>query len=220
MLDSRKINLGDHSVTLNQVVPPVFPSPTPTATPTPTPFLTAAQLQALQDRENKPHKWIMIEATVYDQQTTDFRWYLNGHPTIHALSDINFSYLTGIPDLETADSVYEYWIMVSDGDSISPDTDPSVVAWVTKARQMLPNLIASPNHRSAYFIAEGDTTNPDAQDGIKALNALHSYYDANSSTLVPSHQKQMADYAAQQQYLKDHPPIPQDTVINYWRIKK
>ena len=219
VLNSRKVNAGNHFVTFNRVAPVVFPKLAPQALPTPPPSLTPQELQAIQDWENKPHIWIMIEATVYDNQTTDLRWYYNGHQTIHALSNINFDYLTSFPELETANAVYEYWIMVSDDTSTSPYADPSAIAWVKKARQQLPNLIANPNRRSSYFIAEGDTSNPATNDGILALNALHAYYDANSSTLIPSHQKAMADYAAKQQNLKDHPPKPKDSVVNFWPVK-
>ena len=56
----------------------------------------------------------MLEATVYDGQTTEVRFYENGRQAIRVFSDINFDYLTGIPAVETTDTVYEYWIMVLD----------------------------------------------------------------------------------------------------------
>ena len=219
VLNSLKLNAGDHFVTANRVAPPAFPSPTPSAHPSPTPFLTPGQLQALQARDKKPYKWIMLEATVYDGQTTEVRFYENGRQAIRVFSDINFDYLTGIPAVETTDTVYEYWIMVLDNTSSAMNEDPASLALVMQARQKLPNLIASPNSRSSYFISESTASTSVTNGAIAALNALHSYYDANHATLIPNYQKRMTDYTTQQQYLKDHPPVPQNTVINYWPIR-
>ena len=220
VIDSKKVHAGDHVITLNRVVPPVLPTPTPTPVSIPTP-LTADQLRAIQAWEAKAHKLIMLEATVYDHQTTEVRWYDAGRQSIVAFSNIDFSCLSGIANIETSDTVYEYWIMILDNEtSASLQGDPTSQALLANARRRLPQLQTSPDSKSSYFVSQSTNLVSGTNDGIAALNALHSYYDANHATLIANYQKRTADYAAQQQYLKDHPPIPPNTVTNFWRIKK
>ena len=221
VIDSKKVHAGDHVITLNRVVQPVLPKPAPTAVPPPTPPLTPDQLRAEQAWEAKTHKWVMMEATIYDHQTTEVRLYDSGQLSLRAFSNIDFSSFKLISDKETADTIYEYWIMVLDvetGDYLQGDS--AAVASLANARKRLPKLQTSPGSKSSYFIAETTNSQTVTNDGIAALNALHSYYDANHVALIADYQKCMADYAAQQQYLKNHPLIPPNTVTNFWKIKK
>ena len=221
VIDSKRVHAGDHVITLNRVVPPVLPKPAPTPAATPTPPLTAEQLRAIQAWEAKTHKWVMMEATVYDHQTTEIRLYDSGQLSVRAFSNIDFSCFNLSSNIETADTIFEYWLMVLEveaGDYLQGD--PAAVASLANARRRLPKLQTSPGSKSSYFIAESTNSRTVTNDGIAALNALHSYYDANHVALIADYQRRSADYAAQQQYLKDHPPIPPNTVTNFWRIKK
>ena len=221
IIESQTYIFGDQVTILNRVVPPVFLKPSPTPTPTPTPPLTAEQLRAIQAWEAKAHKWIMLEATVYDHQLTDVRWYDAGHQSIRAFSNIDFSYLNGIANIETADTIYEYWIMIIDNETTaSLQGDPASIALLANARNRLPKLSASPGVKSAYFVAERTVSTTSANEGIAALNALHAYYDANHNALIANYLKRTEDDSAQQQYLKNHPPGPPPPVtINYWPVK-
>ena len=221
VIESQTFDFGDQITIFNRVVPPVFKKPLPT-TPTPIPTLTAAELRAIQAWEAKAHEWIMLEATVYDHQITDIQWFDAGHQSIRAFSNIDFTYLNGIANIETADTIYEYWIVVIDNETTaSLQGNPASMALLANARIRLPILRNSPGIKSNYFISQSTNSTASTNDGIAALNALHSYYDANHATLIADYKKRTADYAVQQQYLKDHPPGPPPTItINFWPVKK
>lgn len=70
--------------------------------------------------------------------------------------------------------------------------------------------------RSEYVVAEDETHPAPGAEDLNALDALHVYYDANRQRLAEEYAKREAENAARAQWLKEHPPIPKDTIINYW----
>jgi hypothetical protein len=53
---------------------------------------------------------------------------------------------------------------------------------------------------------------------LKWLDDMHAYFDGNKEQLIDLYNKQTADRIAREQWLKDHPPVPVDTVINFWPV--
>lgn len=69
---------------------------------------------------------------------------------------------------------------------------------------------------------------PPQQDGLNlegddesfvAIDALHVYYDTNKERLIADTQKLKAANEAREKWLKEHPLVPKDTVINFWPKK-
>jgi hypothetical protein len=56
-------------------------------------------------------------------------------------------------------------------------------------------------------------------DDLQELDALHSYFSANSASIIQAYRQQQARNAALALQLKLHPPVRPSTVINYWPIK-
>ena len=48
---------------------------------------------------------------------------------------------------------------------------------------------------------------------------MHRYYEANRVRLADDYAKREANRIAQEQWLQEHPPLPKDTVINFWPKK-
>src|SRR5437867_1680045 len=71
--------------------------------------------------------------------------------------------------------------------------------------------------RSEYMVVEDKANALLGVDYLAALDALHIYFDANRQTLIEEHVKREAANAELQRQLKEHPPKPKDTVINYWK---
>lgn len=231
VLDQQQVTIGTHTITYNRIMPPVFPSATPTPAPRATPITkptnrtpqavptrktasraprTRAQKMTLSSQDDaagdgeKPYKMLLLSATVYDHQFTEVRWPDGTEPALRAYVNIDFCYFTTVANLETADTVYD--LMFAWGN----DTVDSL----TQAGQQYPDLSSVPAGRAGYQVFAGDPgTHPDA---IAALNALCAYYDANSAQMIATYHQQQADNAARAQWLQAHPPVPPDTVINYW----
>jgi hypothetical protein len=51
------------------------------------------------------------------------------------------------------------------------------------------------------------------------IEALHTYYDANAAKLAAELRQREAEQAAHERWLKEHPPIPRDTMIEYFPIR-
>ena len=126
---------------------------------------------------------------------------------MRAYVNIDFAYFTTVTTLETADTIYDLFYAWGN------DTAASLA----RSGQQPPDLSSFPTGRSSYQIIAGDASaNPDA---IAALNALCAYFDANRARLVADHERQQADQAAHQQWVKDHPPVQPNAVINFWPTK-
>ena len=213
VLKTWKADVGDHSIIYNWVAPPVIPAPTPRPAPAP---MSPEMLQWIQARERKNYQCVSIGATVYDRQYTDLHWSENGK-SYRAFSNIDFNYFCGVGELETSDTIYSYFMSIGNASSESlTQGNNAMFNGLEQARQQLINLSLSPNSRSAYIMVEGSVSDTTM---TAALDAMHAYYDANHEKMIQDYQQRMAAYSAQQQWAKDHPPVPKDTVINFWPKK-
>ena len=62
---------------------------------------------------------------------------------------------------------------------------------------------------------------PKGEEGKKAIQALedlHAYFDENRKQLQAAHEENEKARIAQEEWMKAHPPIPQDTVVNFFPI--
>ncbi len=206
VLGSQRVKVGLHSVIYNQVAPPVFPAPAVQVQPAPTP----QYLQWLQARQQKASKFIMIGATVYDHQMTDLRWF-DGDQWVRAFSNFDFNYLTDTVEFETDDTIYEIFLITGDMASDYLVGDNQTLQWLAQARRELPST------GIGYRIADGNAMSNPAT--LVGLDDLCAYFNANKDQLVRDYQKRTADWERQERWNKAHPPVQQDTVINFWPVK-
>lgn len=196
----------------NLVVPPVLPAPAPAQS---TPAAPASP-DASQEAQKK-YVSLMIIATVYDHQVSDLRLSgLNG--PFQAFSNIDFNYLNGVQGFETDDTVYSCFIIVDNQTSSSlASTDPES-AELAQVRTALPDLQSAPaGTASQYAVADGTAeTNADATN---ALSTLHLFYDTYAAQLILGYQQRIAAAAQAALQQSQNPPVPKDTVINFWPIK-
>ncbi len=187
--------------------------------------LSLAESAAAEARAIKKSEALMISATVYDRQVTELRW-RSGNRDYHAWSNIDFNYLAGQGEIETEDCVY-FLIMglgnetresVAEWNRFSPEWERLAAAkglagqWATKA---VPDLAKFPAERSAYLLS-GEAP---ADASLAALDALHRYFDANRLRLIADFAKREEERTARELRNREHPPTPQDTVINFWPKK-
>ena len=202
VLEGVEVKFPDHSVFYRRVAPPVAPAVRlPVAAPVAKP-LSLAESAVTEARAQKKSAVLMLSATVYDRRVTELRWFADGRE-YRAWSNIDFNLLAGLGEIETEDCVYSL-IM-----GLGNETRESVV------EKAMPDPSAFPVGRSTYLL----TGNAPADESLAALDALHRYYDANRRRLIAVYEKRQAANAAREQWLKEHPPMPENTVINFWPIK-
>ena len=218
VLESVEVKFPDHSVFYQRVAPPVAPAArAPVALPV-VKSLSLAESAAAEARAQKKSVVLMLSATVYDRQVTELRWSANGR-AYRAWSNADFNLLAGQGEVETEDAVYSLLMALgNETREAAAEGERQATAhgladsWETKT---VPDLSKFPVGRSTY-LPSGDV--PDA-DSLAALEALHRYYDAQHLRLVADYEKRQAANTAREQWLKDHPPKPENTVINFWPIK-
>jgi hypothetical protein len=219
VLQSWELNLGNRSIFYNRVAPP---QPLPPRPPQPVPEaqpLTPEEAAPADARARKKFEALFLSATVYDRRVTELRWWFENRE-YRAWSNVDFNYLAGAGEIETEDSVY--WLIMGLGN----DTAESIAAANERAaaegwnsRKDLPSPERFNPVRAEYFLANDSKSPEPSVEALAAIDALHRYYDANRTRLAEEYAKREAARIAQEQWLKEHPPVPKDTVINFWPKK-
>ncbi len=222
VLQTRRINLGNRSVILNRVAPPILPPAPAPPLPPPEPILTLEQQQALTEREAKKSAVLFLSATVYDHQVTVLRW-SDENGSYRAYSNIDFTYLCGLGEIQTADAVYMLTMGLGEDSraeilAFNSSITPEQAAAGLTPMEVPPAATDFSPTRAEYLVVE-DPTHPVADAACAAIDALHVYFDAHKQRLIEDHAKRMAARLAKEKWDKEHPPIPKDTVINFWPEK-
>jgi hypothetical protein len=216
VLKQRRIDLGDRALIVNRVVPPVLPKAPP---PPPPREMTPAEKERAQRWEHKEFKMLFLSATVYDRQVTDLRWREGGREH-RVFSNIDFNHIAGMGEFETETTVYTLLMGIGNESSEAVEAFNQRAAeegWPARARKEMPPPETFSPHRSEYVVVEDDAEAVPSDEDFVVLDALHVYYDANKQQLAEQYAKREAENAARAQWLKEHPPVPQDVVVNYWR---
>ncbi len=221
ILRQTQFDLGDHKLILNRVAPPVLPTAPLKAPP------EAAELGPAQVVEtakaDKPHEAMFLSATVHDHKFSEIRW-MDGTHRWSALSNMDFNLLEALGNIETTDTEYTLLMAIgnegnqSAGAGESPERDAAGDQAEKAAvnAKHFPLLEKRSTTRAQYVVVEEEPgATPSAKD-LALLDALHLYYDANRQRLADEHAKRVTANAERAQWLKEHPPVKKDTVINYW----
>jgi len=217
VLEGWQINLGNRAIILNRVVPPVLAEqPAAVIAPDPQP-VSPEVLEAALRWERKKYEAIFISATVYDRAVTQLQWYQEGR-VMEAFSNIDFNYFSGVNEIETDDTIY--WLIMGIGDQTRADVEATnrTVEEKGLAESLLktiPPLSQFSAARSEYILAE-EVGQPPAPETPTAIDALHVYFDAHRQELIEGYWQRELQRIAQEKWLKEHPPVPKNTIINFW----
>lgn len=221
VLERRKIVLGNRSLIFNRVAPPVLPEPPPKpAPPTAEQIATAEAADAAEALRHPPKKCevLFLFTTVYDHKVTEIRGF-GGKGEFRLFSNIDFNYLTVIGSFETQNTSYTLLMGVSN------ETSEEVAAfnqyaveqrWPKQYWKQIPSSETFSKTHSEYAVMEGEARPLPTEEELTAFDALHVYYDTNKQRLIEDSKKRETDNEARAQWLKDHPPVPKDTIVNFW----
>lgn len=224
VLSTTTIDLGDRSVIYQRVEPPMVTVPV-VVQQTVTSTRTAAETAALMAQARRVVQvTLSLSCTVHDSGVTEVRWSHEG-AEYRALSSIDFNTARGVSGFEVDGKRYTVFMGV--GRAMSQSTLARLQASGTKLpasmAQPAPALPASvmadiaQNGGSRYVVLSA----PEQADAaaFAGMDALHTYFDAHKADIVAAWNQSEAERVAHEQWLKDHPPVPQDTVIQFWPKK-
>jgi len=223
VLKQRTIDLGNRSLILNRVLPPILPAP-PTLAPPVVP--TAAEIAAWETAEaeqpRKRFEILFLSTTVYDRKVTEVRWF--GQQRNHKVfTNIDFNYLAGVggvEEIETDDAIYMLMLGIANLTSNEIEGFNQYVrqnGWPKRHWKESPPAATFSKARSEYVVVEDELHTPPPAGDLAAFDALHIYFDANKPRLIEEHKVREAANAERQRWLEKNPPIPQDVVVHYWR---
>ena len=223
VLDSQEVDLGPRSIIYNRVATPVL-KPTPMPTPVvvaPDVVPTAAELEEMQRLESKRYAYAFLSCTVYDSRFTEVEWYEDGR-WVRFLTTINFHYLSQLSDFETPDSSYS--IFMGLGDCSREEFDGWNQALVAESAfgfhsRPWPFGLLQRQAQTGKSAWQLITAGPVSSEVTQAIDDLHRYFDANRDKLVREYDESEAARLALEQWLKENPPQPKDSVVEFFPIR-
>ena len=213
VLHSKRVNLGDHLMILNRVVPPVLPPVPPPASP-PNPA-EVADADASAAVPQKRIVMLFLSASIFDPQVLALQCYADEHE-FRFLANMDFNLLVHVGSFETADAVYSLATGVPNASAEeAADFDTLVLGQGVQAGTAAQNPQPAAV-RIAYVINEDEPESQPPPEILAALSSLRKFYETNRARLAEDFAKREAARVAREQWLKDNPPKPKDTIINYW----
>jgi len=226
VLESQEIDLGERSIIFNRVeTPKLQPRPEPVVEkPREETALTSEEMELYRKWAEKEQVTLFLSTTVYDRQVTKVSWCRPEGEYVF-WSSIDFNFLRPLFDFETPE--VRYMVLLGIGD----ETTEEVKRWNAEVLRQkyplewqwpLPPLVsqipgATASH-SAYSMVKVPKEGADPTV-IKTLDDLHQHFDLNRAELVRQFEESEARRIAREQWLKENPPQPKDTTINFFPIK-
>ncbi len=219
LIESLEIDLGDRSIFLNRIEPPILkPQRLVLAEPdavafTPEPLTPEEQAEILR-WEQMDYQTFYPSATAYAGKGSEvFVWTQDGG--VRFLSSIDFRYFQPVYGFEGDGVYYSTFFM------LDLWTDKAIAEAHVEDHSLVvtyPNFPQEVDGVSQFEVISS-AAGEENEKAIAAMEALHAYYDQNRAKLAKEYKDAEAAQIAHAQWLKDNPPIPQDTVINYFPIR-
>jgi len=216
ILDSQEVDMGDHKITYNRVeTPKLKPEPIKVAPVPVEPVLMTAEEEAeLRKWEAKFQYSPFLGVTVFDGQFSEVRWWDEGQENV-IWSNINFLHFAPFGDLET-DTAY-YWIMLWGWETTTAEVKAmNAAAQSSEELTPLPPATLPPLGKAGpRWMAAG----PLSENAKRAMNDFHEYYRLHGPEMAADYTRREEEAKAHEEWLKAHPPIPPDTVVNFFPIR-
>ena len=225
VLERKEVDWGERSIIMNRVAPPPVQARPPGADSGETAHkqVSDAEFEAmLRKHQEKEYRTILLSATVYDREFTELRWSHGGERFV-AYSNIDFNFMRGVTEFETADAVYSFLL------GIGNQNTEDIEDFNRRARErgqeglterQIPQKPAFTPGRAEYAVVADDPAIIERDDVFDPIDALHAYFEQNERRLRIEYQRAEALDQARKRYEAATPEEPQDIIINHWRISE
>ncbi len=209
----KEVRLGDHTVTLIRVRPPVLPKAVP-APAAPSRPLTAEEKAREERLAQKGYATLSLSVTVYlggKTPVTELRWRDEGGGTEYlAYSNIDFRHLTQLSTLETETTVYSWFPFVEEW---------HLEDWPSDQKFPIPQGLNFSPTDAEYYVDEQAKRLKDQETTLAGLDYLHAYYQINHAKLKADYEKREVENAGRERRLRENPPKPPDVNVRWWPLK-
>ena len=227
VISSSTVSVGSHAVIIQRVEPP--PPRETNAAVTAAAGIHKAASSSAESLTIPPAnvnrlrpEVLSLSCTRYECGVTEVRWQDSTGGEYRAFSSIDFNHLRNVGGFTDSDRSYTIFmgvgnampVPVNGGGSaptatrsapVSPPVDVSTLANVQAPGLSRYIMVAAPEK-------------PDV-DAFRGIDALHRFFDAHKEELIAQWQQIEAERIIREQFEKEHPPQPKDTVIQFWPKK-
>lgn len=211
VISSSSVNAGDHTITFHRVEPPKE---------TAAPLISTQAVAANANRERA--EVLSLSCTIYDAGVTEVRWSVRG-AEYRMLSNVDFNHLRGVGSFTADGRSYTVFMGIGRAMSLNTQARGQAGAVQISAAAVAPpvsaGVLADLQKSGGARYAVLSTPEKAESEAFRGIDALHHYYDAHKSELIAAWQQSEATRVAHEQYEKEHPPTPKDTVIQFWPKK-
>jgi hypothetical protein len=223
ILDRHEVDLGNRTITYERLETPRL-KPVPTPTPVlrrVEPVPTAAEMEEMRKMATKRFASVFLQCTLFNKEFTEVEWNEEG-VNLAFLTTANFQYLSQLLDFETGTSECTFLMGWGEGNRAEFEAMNRVYATrrgTGRKPRSWPSSLIQQQKRTGKSAWQLVSTGPVPPEVLKVIEALHTYYDANATKLAAEFQQREADQAEHERWLKDNPPIPRDTTVEYFPIR-
>jgi hypothetical protein len=218
ILDSQVVGLGNRTITYNRIEAPVLK---------PRPVLVELALEVPRQHVQSPEelaeirRWESLRyehlggsATVIEGAGTEFRIWTPDGETV-ALSSIDFNFLQCLWDFEWNGVYYSVFFFAG---GCSPEefagAKRSDSEWAAQFGEF-PGEAAGMSRFTVVSAPKGEA----GEKAIQALEDLHAFFDENRKQLRAACEECEMARIAHEEWAKAHPPLPKDTIVNFFPIR-
>jgi hypothetical protein len=223
ILDRHEVDLGNRTITYDRLETPKLKP-----VPTPTPVLrrmeavpSATELEQMRKTAEKRFASVFLQCTLFNKEFTEVEWNEEG-VNLAFLTTANFQYLSQLLDFETGTSECSFLMGWGEGNRAEFEAMNRVYATrrgTGRKPRSWPSSLIQQQKRTGKSAWQLVSTGPVPPEVLKVIEALHTYYDANATKLAAEFRQREAEQAAHERWLKNNPPIPRDTTVEYFPIR-
>lgn len=176
--------------------------------------------QRAEWRANRKHFHNMqLSATVFDRRLSEIQW-RKGTLEFTLLSNVDFNYLSMIGWLENGPTHWSTFFFVNNIDSNREQRFAQMAK--EKGRVYTPRRVPDGSmleSGSADYVIYAEPGVKVPSELVEEMDALHQHYTTNEQALKNSWLNRQELSKAHAAWQKANPPVPKDTVINFWPVR-
>ncbi|MFW6218032.1 MAG: hypothetical protein ACOC4K_03455 [Verrucomicrobiota bacterium] len=224
VVESKEVRREGRPMTVNMIEPLVLEKPVPadTGTADKRPGLTPEEWAAyVESRQALVHEQISLGANVYGDEYSEITWRdTETRQEFTVWTNVSLNYLRPISTIRTEGFDYTYFGFVTpytrEGEQARIDF-AAERGFEIESRWKEPPVGFSEDRYEYAVVAEG----ADVPEKLhRQLEAVLGHYVEHKEELEIGHKNAETLRAAREKYLRENPPRPRETVINFWRIEE